>query len=277
LFTKVEVRNSQGALLTLQLGDSSNGYNLVDVTGLDPVKATLVGSSFANQPGAVFQSARRDTRQITFKIEFDPDYGTTTLRTLRNNLYSIFRTESQVQLKFFVDDVADNVEDGYVIYARVESSPSSMFAQIPQVDVTLICYDPDFVDPVPVVTTGMTTADPAVTLFDYAGTEDTGILFNIYINRTLTEFVIYYTDGSASTNMDVVGSFIAGDQVTISTVPGNKYATLLRGGVSSSVLYAVSLQSTWMKLAPGKNWIRASAAGVGIPCTVSYFKRFGAL
>lgn len=277
MFTKVEVRNSQGALLTLQLGDTTNGYSLVDVTGLDQVKATLVGSAFANQPGAVFQSARRDTRQITFKIEFDVDYATTTLRALRNNLYSIFRTQTQVQLKFFVDDANDSIEDGYVINARVESTPSPMFAQVPEVDITLICYDPDFVDPVPVIVTGMTTTDPVATLIDYVGTIETGIVFNIYVNRTLSEFVIYYTDGVDSTNMDVVGSFLAGDQVTISTTPGNKYATLLRAGVASSILYAVSPQSDWMMLAPGNNWLRASAAGVGIPCTITYNKRFGAL
>ena len=278
MFTKVEVRNSQGALLTLQLGDTSNGYNVLDITGLDPVKATLVGSSFANQDGAVFQSSRRDTRQIGFKIGFDVDYSITSLRALRNNLYTLFRPETEVQLKFYMEDFIDGQEDGYVIYGRVESCQSPMFSQTPEVDVTLICYDPDFVDPVPTVVSGMTTGDPTATLINYAGTTETGYVFTININRTLSEFVIYNTDGNnVTTTMDVINPFLAGDVVTISTVPGNKYATLLRGGVSSSILYAVTLQSTWTKFAPGNNWVRASAAGVGVPCSISYNKRFGAL
>lgn len=278
MFTKLEVRNNQGALLTLQLGDTSNGYNITNITGLDPVKATLVGSSFANQDGAVFQSSRRDTRQIVISVEFDVDYINNTLRSLRNVLYTIFRPETEVQLKFFMGDVIDGQEDGYVIYGRVESCLSPMFSQIPQVDVTLICYDPDFVDPVPTVVSGMTTSDPTATLINYTGTTEAGYVFTININRTLSEFVIYNTDGNnVTTSMDVQNPFLAGDVVTISTVPGNKYASLLRSGVTSSILYAVSLQSTWAKFAPGNNWVRASAAGVGVPCNISYNKRFGAL
>ena len=278
MFTKVEVTNSQGALLTLQLGDTTNGINVLEVAGLDPVKATLVTNSFANQDGVIYLSSRRDARNITMKLGFDPDPATTTLRALRSTLFSFFRPKSQIKLKFFVDDTDDVLEDGYVIFGRVETSTSPMFSQEPEVDVSIMCFDPDFIDPVPVVVSGMTTADTTPTYFPYNGTSETGIVFSLNVTAALSEFVLYYTDANlAVSTMDIAGVFLAGDQITIGTVPGSKYATLVRGGVSSSVLFAVSPQSVWPQLAPGDNWFRVVAAGPAMPASITYTKRFGEL
>ena len=155
-------------------------------------------------------------------------------------------------------------------------APTTLFAQNPDLNISVECFDPDFIDPVPVTVTGMHTDDTAATYFPYTGTSETGIVFTININRTLAEFVLYYTDPNLATwTMDVAGSFLAGDQITISTVPGSKYATIVRGGVSSSVLYAVSPQSVWPQLAPGDNWFRVVATGASIPAQITYTKRFG--
>jgi len=45
--TMVVLGDGSSGSLTLQLGDISGGINLVDVSGLDPVKATLTSSNFA--------------------------------------------------------------------------------------------------------------------------------------------------------------------------------------------------------------------------------------
>lgn len=278
MFTKVEVRNSQGSLLTLQLGDSPSGINIQEIAGLDPVKAVLVATSFANQDGAVYQASRRDARNITFKLGLEPNPATDTSRSLRQLVYSFFRPKSEINLKFFVDDTDDATEDGYLIIGRVESCNSPMFAQTPVIDISVMCFDPDFYDPIPVTVVGLTTADVTATHFPYIGTTESGITLTLNVNRTLAEFVLYYTDPAlAIWTMDVVASLIAGDVVTINTIPGNKFASLLRAGVTTSILYAVSPQSTWPELAPGDNWFRLSATGAAIPGSITYTKRFGEL
>lgn len=279
MFTKLEIRNPQGDLLTLQLGDDSNGIDLLDIAGLDPVKATLTSSDYAEQDGSAFQSARRGSRNITFKLSLNPDPAVMTVRALRKLIYSMFRVKKLVSMKFYVDDVDDTVEDGYLIVGYVESCLSPMFGTNAELtlDVSVICNDPDFTDPVPIVTS-MTTADAEATYFPYEGTSDTGVTFTLNINRPLLEFVIYYIDAnSAVWTMDVASSFLAGDVVTISTVPGNKGASLLRAGVTSSILYAISPQSHWPQLQEGSNWLRVVASGAAIPMQVSYMKRFGEL
>ncbi len=44
MLTKLDVSTVQGDLLTLQLDDVSEGLVVLEVEGLDPVKATLVSS-----------------------------------------------------------------------------------------------------------------------------------------------------------------------------------------------------------------------------------------
>lgn len=278
MFTKTEVRNNRGGLLTLQLGGVSSGITVQDVSGLDPVKATIVSSAFANQDGAVYQSSRRETRNITFKLGLSPDPAVDTVRSLRRQVYNFFSPKSEVVMKFFVDDVDDSVEDGYQVLGRVESCESPMFTQEPIVNISIICFDPDFIDPIPVTLTGLSTTDVTPHHISYLGSSETGILLTLNVNRVLSQFTLYYTDANSVTwSMDVVGSFIAGDVVAISTVPGNKYATLVRSGVITPVLYAVSPQSIWPELAPGDNWLRVYATGAAIPATVTYTTRYGGL
>lgn len=274
----MEARNSQGSLLTLQLGDTSSGINIQSVAGLDPVKATLVSSNFANQDGALYESSRRGTRNITMTLELDPDPTVSTVLALRRYVYSFFRPKDQIELKFYVDDTDDSVEDGYQIAGVVESCESPMFVQDPLVNISVLCFDPDFQDPIPVTVSGLTTADVSATTIAYPGTVDAGVVFTLNVNRSVSAFTIYYTDPSANTwTMDVAYAFVAGDVVTISTVPGDKYATLLRAGVTSSILYAISPQSVWFKFAPGSNGVRVNATGAGIPASLSYVKRYGEL
>lgn len=274
----MEVTNSQGSLLTLQLGDISDGINILDIAGLDPVKATLVSANFANHDGAVYQSSNRGSRNITLKLGLDPDPSVTSVLSLRRYVYSFFRPKDEITLKFYVDDTDDSVEDGYEIVGRVEYCNSPMFGPEPVVDISVLCFDPDFQDPVPVNVAGLTTADLAATVIAYPGTVPTGIVFKLNVNRSVASFTLSYTDPSGSIwTMDFAYAMVAGDVITISTIPGDKYATLVRAGVTSSVLYGVSPQSVWPELAPGNNSVKVSASGAGIPASVSYIKRYGEL
>jgi hypothetical protein len=279
LFTKVEVRTPKGDLLTLRLGDVTGGLNLKDVAGLDPVKAILASSAFGDQDGEVYQSARRGSRNITMKIGLDPDPSLGTVLALRRQVYAFFRPKSPVNLKFFVDDTDDTIEDGYVINGYVEDCASPMFSQTPELNISIICFNPDFTDPVPVTVSGLSSTASAATYIPYVGTVDTGFVFTLNVNAAMSEFALYYVDGLLNTwTMDFAASLLAGDVITISTVPGNKYADLLRAGVTSSILYGVSPQSVWPLLAPGDNWLRVSATPTpASTASISYIKRYGEL
>jgi hypothetical protein len=272
MFSKMEVRNAIGDLLTLQLGDTSTGINLLDVAGLDPVKATFASSKFANQPGSIFQASTRENRNITLKIGLDPDPAATTVRALRQLLYSFFETESAVNLTLYFDDDTES----YVIDGRVEDCSAPMFAQEPEVHISVICFDPDFYDPVPVTVSGI--GDSSYIYVPYAGTSSTGVTFTMNVNSDISQFNIYYYDPNMnSTTFEFAASLLTGDVVTVNTVRGSKSATLLRAGVTSSILYGVSPQTIWPQLVSGDNWFQVWAEGTAFPVSFQYTKRFGGL
>jgi hypothetical protein len=55
MLTGVEVRTIQDNLLALSLDDPSSGFIIEEIEGLDPVKASVVSSSFATMDGEQYQ------------------------------------------------------------------------------------------------------------------------------------------------------------------------------------------------------------------------------
>lgn len=273
MLTKVEVRTETGDLLTLNLDNSDTGLLVKDIQGLDPVKATMVSTSFARVAGSQYQSSKREERNIKFQFGLEPDYvDVIDVRQLRDELYAYFNPTSEVKMRFF--------ETGLTVEAvgRVETCENNRFAQEPQVDVSVICNNPDFYALSPVVDSGNTTAGGTQNNVQYDGTVDAGAIFTLNVDRSISEFTIYHTLPSGDLRqLDFAASLVAGDVLEISTVTGSKYATLTRGGVKSSVLYGIPQQSAWLEFKNGLNKIRWYATGAAIPYTITYTNLYGAL
>lgn len=277
MLTLVEARNSRGALLSLPMDDVSGGYAVEDIGGLGPVKATIVSSSFAGQDGTQFQNSRREERNIVLQLGLEPDYVTTTAQDLRHKLYKFFMTKSKVDLKFY--DSTDLVVD---ISGRVETCDPAIFSDKPGVEVSILCNDPDFIDPTIMEleheTSDNTTDEIGKLLIPYLGTVETGLVLVLNVDRPLTEFTIYHeTPDGSLTSTDIAAALVAGDIVTLNTVVGSKGLSLVRGGTPSSLLYAKSPQSGWIELVEGDNYIRVYTEGAAIPYTVTYTNRYGGL
>lgn len=273
MLSKVDFLSRQGELLSLPLDDISQGVIVADIDGLGPVKATIVSSSFAGLDGEQHQSARREKRQLKFTLELDPP-GDETVRSVRKRLYDYFMTKAWVKMTFFLDD-------GLVVetLGQVESCEPVIFSKEPMVEVILLCFDPDFIDPTPVVVSGLLTSDVTPHAIEYDGTVDTGVKISMTVDQpTLNEFTVYHTSpGGDAYVLDFAAPLVLGDVLTISTVEGAKGATLVRDTTTSSILYGISPTSKWIALEKGTNQIYVSAEGPGIPVTIEYIKRYGGL
>lgn len=273
MITKIEVTNVAGTVLTLLLDDYTNGYVLEDVEGLDPVKATIVFSKFAKKAGSQFQNSLRENRNLIVKIGLEPDYVLSSVKSLRWALYDYFTPDSVVRLRLYDDD--DLVVD---ISGHVESCDTPLFVKEPRVDVSIICTDPDFVVLDPVVEEGFTVSDTTEFFLNYPGTVKTGFEFVLHVDRTLTDFTIYQTEpGGATKQFDFSASLVADDELTINSMEGSKFITLLRGGIPTSVLYGMPSTSSWLELKRGFNNFRVYALGAAIPFTITYTPRYGGL
>lgn len=274
MLVRVEARNTQGALLALPLDDDSSGLFIQEITGLDPVKATLVSTSFAGVDGAQYHDAHREARNITAKIGVEPDWIDVSVADLRQQLYGFFMPKALVHLRFVMDD------GFYVeIDARVESFNFPLFTKDPQATLSLMCFDPDFVDPNLVSRLNQLSVATSVESKEtYLGTVDVGGVFTFRPDRAVNAFTAYLrTPDGQQQILDFTVPLLAGDKLVISTVVGNKYATLTRGGTTSSVLYGVTPQSAWLKFQNGDNYLRVYATGAGFPFDYTYTTRYGGL
>lgn len=273
MLTKVEIVNARGDVLSLPLSDFSGGYLVEDIQGLGPVKATLTSSSMAQVDGAQSQSSRRETRNITMKLGLKPDYVNTTVDSLRTTLYSYMMPKSFSTLRFY--------KDGSLFActkAQSESLDNNMFSQDPEMDASLICVDPDFYTQAPVIINGATVNTSDTTTVNYPGTSDAGIIFTLTVDRTLSGFTLFNTrPDNVSQTLDLEASLIAGDVVTITTVPLKKSAILTRSNLSSSILYGIQPAASWISFTNGDNLFRAFANGTPLSYTLQYTTKYGAL
>lgn len=267
----VDVKNALGATLRIELGDPSSGLLVEEIGGMGPVKATVIETTSAGVDGAQLQETRREGRDITFKIFLEPDYVTETVWDLRQQIYDFFMTKVRVSMRFFMTsglfvDIA----------GVVESCEPDIFTAEPAMNVSIRCSKPDFIDPTVVNRAGSTTASTVATDIDYPGSVETGIVLTLNVNRALTEFTVYNTPSdNILRQMDFAASLQAGDVLKISTVRGDKFITLTRAGVTSSLLYAVSPQSSWTQFFRGINKFRVYAVGAAIPYTIQYTTKYG--
>lgn len=273
MITMVEARNSQGALLGLPLEDVSNGFIVEEVEGLDPVKAEIVSSSFAQLNGEAYQSSRRSSRDIKLTLGLEPDYALTTVRKLRQHLYNFFMPQSWVNLRFYDSDGVEVDINGYV-----ESCEAPLWTGEPQMDVVVRCMNPDFVDTESTIVAGNTVETETNITVDYDGSVETGVTITINLNRAENALTIYHIppDGSLR-QLDFQASLLSGDKLVIKTTPGEKGAWVTRSGTEIPYLYGVSPQANWISLLPGENQIRIYATGAAVPYTIEYMNKYGGL
>lgn len=273
MITSVEARNTNGLTQSFDIANPRTGYQVRDIEGLDPVRANIVSTSFANMDGEQYQSSRREKRNIILTIGLVPDFISASVSDLRNQLYNFFMPRSQVELKFFRSDGVP-----VTIQGRVESFDAPIFTQDPVASISVICFDPDFLTEKNTLNlTSKTTAslDPV----PYDGTVSSGIELNFTLTRTISGFkAISQLQGDTIRTFEYDGSLLSGDVVNVSMVPGNKYITLLRGSTLSSILSGVSPYSDWISFNAGQNSFVLQVDGSpAIDYDLSYFTRHGGL
>lgn len=272
MLSKVEVVTRRGTTLSLDVFENDTGYQVL-VDGLDPVKAELSSSTLVGVEGQQFQSARRGTRQIKFNVDLQPDFVSDTFATLRQNLYKFLMPKSWVTLRFY-QTTGLRVD----IEAIVEDHSSPMNSEDPEVEIILMCFQPDLIDFRPVEIDSETVSDNTNTEINYAGTIETGIVVALHVNRNVSGFTIYNSvEEGVLSQLDFSYPLINGDELVVSSVRGSKSIKLTRSGVTTSVLYGRSAQSKWIEFSEGINNFRVYTPGDPVPFTLEYLVRYGGL
>jgi hypothetical protein len=170
MFTQIDVRSPRLNVPNLALGrfyPSETRTYIRDISGIGPVKAEITTTPFS-QDGVLFQSARLGMRNIVLTLGLNSNWVDNTMSSLRRLLYDYFLPKSWCTLRFYSDDMSTVEIQGYV-----EDFEPNMFSRDPEIQISIICPQPDFVGIDKIEYTGVDKPSTTVT-FDYLGTVETG-------------------------------------------------------------------------------------------------------
>lgn len=256
---EAKIENSGGEILPLTR--SEKRWQLFDVGGLDPPKATVNLTNLAGMDGALFNSAMVNTRNLVISLKITGD-----IEANRLELYRFFRPKHACTFYF------KNKRRDVKIKGVVESVECPQFTNKEIMQVSILCPAPYFQDIEEIVADmsdssagfsfpfSINIGDP-IPFSEYtirkqtsvinASETDVGVLFEVFFLASASRVVIVNI-GTGET-MEASYSFLPGDTLKISTETGNKKVTLVRGGVARNLFLALSDDSVFLQLEPGNN------------------------
>lgn len=248
--------------------------------GLGPVKADIMSTPFATGKGELYQGSSVGKRNIVMTLGFNPNWRDQTMSSLRQQLYRYFLPEAWTKLRFFSDDMPTVDIEGYV-----ESFEPNIFSQDPEVQISVICLKPDFIEADATIYYGVVDDGSTQLEIDYTGTVETG--FEVRIDQTVDN--PSYTgpiDISVQQEPEAPQIFTV-DPVSIDGTNYFKLSTVRNAkrvqkiaradGSTTNLLAQVSGGSVWPKIKPGKNLFSVGALETGQKWTLAFFNRFGGL
>lgn len=278
------VTNPKGEELTLELSRPElSGLYIKSIDGLGPPTASINTQDIATIDGALYVGSRLETRNIVIELGM---LDVPSVEENRLKTYKYFQTKRPVSIVVITDNRKVKIE-GYV-----ESNEPEIFSDMETTKISVICPDPYFYDIEP-TTKNFSETDPLFefefsnesltenllimseirvdtrSLIVYPGDGDTGVKIQIKMLADVSTFVMY--DVVSQKSMKFTGSkmpsglgttFKKNDIIEINTVKGNKYVSLVRGGISSNIISALDRKAEWFQLSPGDN-IFAYAADDG--------------
>lgn len=286
MIKKVHVTNPEGDTLVLELTNpEASGFVVLPITGLGPVKANVSMTNLATIDGGIYNSARAESRNIVFQLQFLPK---PTIEDTRHLSYKFFPLKKQVKLVIETDTrILETV--GFV-----ESNEPVIFAKEETTQISILCPDSyfeaaggpsggfidyDFYNLAPMLEFPMENLSLTVPLIqlselqnsqglvlEYDGDVASGVEIYVSIYGAFSGFSIYSVESGLGITLDqarlnaIVGSAPAsGDSLYISTIRGRKQILYTKGSTTYNVIDAISGVTSWLELDRGSQLIAYSA------------------
>lgn len=251
------------------------GLVIKQVEGLNPVKASVSVTNSANNSGGVFNSSKKETRNIVFTFGIIGN-GIRTVEECRLLLYSTFAVGSLIKIKI-LSDKRICIATGYV-----ESNEVSPYSKEEESVVSIICPDPGLYGLYDnTIIANRSSEDSSSTListYEYKGDCETGGVITIGVNHELTGDFIkifgfknsdYMTINGNRLNINGASGFNKGDVITINSKYGYKNVTLTRNKNKYNIIYAVDRPLSWYSTKRGTNRFMVMVSGESTDLTAS--------
>lgn len=278
MIKSVTVVNYLGESLKMELTrPEESGFIIQYINGLGPVKADINNTEMSTGDGAVYNSARLNSRNIVFGLTFLP---VPTIEHTRQKSYKYFPIKKPVKLLFETDNRICECT-GYV-----ESNEPDIFSSQESTQISIICSDPylysagedglnitvfsgiEAVFEFPFSNESLTEnliefgeiQNNTERTIVYHGDLEIGVTIHIYALGEASHITIYNSGTREMMRIDtdklakLTGSgIVSGDQLIITTVKNNKSIMLLRDGLYTNVLNILDRDADWFQLTKGDN------------------------
>jgi hypothetical protein len=249
---------------------------ILDIDGLGPVTAALSSVPFATGRGELYQGASIPKRNIVLTLGLNPSWQDQTMSSLRQLLYKYFLPGFWSKLRFFSDYLPMVSINGVV-----ESFDPNMFAKDPEVQISMLCPKPDFIEPDQILMTGVVDDGTDETVINYTGSVPTGFEMRIESSDLVTtyegDFIISnkYLDNterfqilSVPVNEDV--------RFFLNTIRTERRVEtqFVDADNSLNLLGKMATNSIWLELGLGENLISVEAEVSGLNWALAYFNRY---
>lgn len=248
-------------ILENKLGDqinfaSNSAFTVTLIEGLNPPEATINLSDIALMDGAKFNSSKLNVRyiNIAFAIEVNAAKN-------RIEVYKVLKSKQYVKMTYN-GDYRNVYIEGYI-----ESINIDYFEMKQIVTCAIVCPSPFFKDAQMMVNElknvinafhfPFASEETPELVMSYINNEtginlendgdiDCGMIIEMYAIKAVSDPKIfnYVTQEYIGLSFDME----QGDLITIDTRPGQKTATLLRGGVETNIFNYIIQGSTWLQL-----------------------------
>lgn len=247
LFTKVRLSGRTDIDLPFFGLRPSNTYILKAIDGLGPPDVSVLIGTPLGEMG-IYQGRQPQPRQLVIRVGLNPNYSVgESASSMRSTLYGLLTpgASDAVTVKLMNGPNVSAITVGYV--SKIEVVP---FSKDPEVQITIDCVQPYLTAEAPVVTVPATQSSFAV---ENVGSVTVGLYLEVIFNATSGSWSLFTEALNAGPRMRFDYIFLAGDKLMINTQPGQRSIKLLRGAVTTNLIYALSSTSVWTLLHPGIN------------------------
>lgn len=237
--TSIRLQGLYTVDLPLYVARPSDPYLIKAADGLGPPRYEVFIS------GRFFQGRVPQNRELIFRIGLTPDYRQNqTAADLRDQLYGLLMPETadgSVPIHFMNGDTILASTVGWV-----SDIDPALFTKEPEVNLTFPCTEPylhapNTIDIVPPTKDAFTIVN--------AGTAPTGIEVELTFTAPVTNWILDF----GATRMMFEHNFLTGDVLRFNTLEDRRFVTLIRGGVETGIISALSADSEWIVLHGGEN------------------------
>lgn len=260
MFT-LRIENDLGKEITLTQNESN--YQVINIDGLNPPKASIYTSTIPNMDGTKYKSSRVEMRNIVIMVRINGD-----VESNRQTLYRYFRSGKKCRVHY-TNDNRDVFIEGYC-----ESVVCGIFTNNEVAQISIVCPQPYFKSAELIITDisqvigafefpfainvngiefSYINSDEVITIRN-DGDLESGLIVNLVAEATVQNPVVYNHETGEFFKLNYTMN--EGDRIRINTNKGSKSVYLNDTG---NIMQYRDASSTWLSLELGNNLFSYSA------------------